>query len=105
MILISLKALCVILAAICKALSDTISPRKGSRLSKRGDFWDIKKQGKFLPLTKYPLDGWHLCNSGMICMFIIAAAIPIQCDWWIEIPAMGVIFIIAFNFVFNKILR
>jgi len=98
------KIILIIVAAICKAIADTISPRK-SKLSEKGDFWNIHKQGKFLPFTKYPLDGWHIFNSIMILCFIVMNVFKTEYQWYITIPLLGFIFILIFNFFYNKILK
>lgn len=106
-----LSALFILLAAICKAVADTLQHHYGSsvfRFSNRR-FWDPAiswKYAKFLPLTKYRLDGWHLANSGMILFFCLAVAVhtPLL-RWWIELPAAGLLFILSFNLFYNKILR
>lgn len=99
-----IKILLIIIAAICKAFADTISPRK-SQLSKRGDFWNIEKKGKMLPFTKYPVDGWHLFNSGMIISLIFANVISFPYIWYVEVPILGIVFILTFNLFYNKILK
>lgn len=98
-----IQMLFICLAAVCKAFADTIAHHKGGIL--KGDFWDMTKQGKFIPFTKYPLDGWHLSNSGMILFFILATLFESLFPWYIQIPISGVYFIVFFNLFYNKILR
>lgn len=97
-----LKLILIALAAICKAMVDTIAFHNGGRF-KGNDFFDINKQGKMFPLTKYPFDAFHLFNSLMI-FFFIAASLFIG-TWYIDIAAMGVVFIIIFNTFFNHIFK
>lgn len=94
--------LLIIIAAISKAFVDTIAFHSGGRF--KSDFFNINKQGKFLPLTKYPFDAFHLFNSLMIVCFITAVSLG-GYRWYIDIPVLGVIFIIVFNIFFNKILK
>lgn len=68
-----LKILFIALAAICKAMVDTIAFHKGGRFL--SDFFNINKQGSFLPFTKYPFDGFHIFNSFMILFFILASCV------------------------------
>lgn len=97
------KALLFILAGCSKATADTISPRK-SELAKKGKFWDIKQKGKYLPLTKYPVDGWHIFGSIYIISAIVGATIP-GYRWYIDIPVEGLIMNISFNIMYYKILK
>lgn len=103
MVNLILKIVCIVVAAICKATADTISPRK-SQLSKKGDFWNITKQGKFFPFTKYPMDGWHIFNSAMIVAFIVSGVFTVPYQWYYVIPTEGILFIIVFNLFYNKVL-
>lgn len=94
--------LLIVLAAISKALADTVAFHGGG-IFKGKDFFDINKQGKFLPLTKYPLDAFHLSNSSMIFSFIIALVFPCDIVWWLEIPILGTAFNLTFNLFWNHI--
>lgn len=97
-----LKALLIIIAAISKAFVDTIAFHRGGKL--KGDFFNINKQGKMLPFTSYPFDGFHLFNSLMIVCFIAAGSLQ-GFRWYVDIPVLGIIFISVFNLFFNKILK
>lgn len=106
MIAIILKFVLVILSAICKAVADTVCFHKGGKL--KGDFWDMTKQGKFLPFTKYPLDGWHLANSGFIIFLVAACVLNLNVGFLtaaIGFVLLGIVFNLVFNLFFNKILR
>lgn len=92
----------IILAAICKALTDTIAFHHGG-IFHADKFFDINTQGKFLPLTKYPLDGFHLSNSMMIVFFIAAVCAPSPIVWYLNIVLLGVVFNLVFNFFWNHI--
>jgi hypothetical protein len=98
---IIIKVLLIIIAAICKAAVVTHHPHT-SRLW--GDFWDLKIRRKFVPFTKYKLDGWHLCNSVMIISFIVAGVLN-GYIWYYDIPSLGVVFILVFNLFYNKIFQ
>jgi hypothetical protein len=86
----------IILAAICKALTDTIAFHRGGVFKGR-KFFDIYAQGEFLPFTKYPLDGFHVTNSLMIVFFVAAVCIPPSLEWYLNIILLGT----AFNLVFD----
>ena len=87
----------IILAAICKALVNTIAFHKGG-IFHGIKFFDITVQGKFLPYTKYPLDGYHVFNSLMITFFLLAI---FGFSWWVIIG--GLLFNVTFNLFWNKI--
>lgn len=97
-------AILILLAAICKAISDTIAHHKDTSIFKTSKFWS--NGGKIIPGTKYKLDGWHLSNSFMIVCFIAAAVLhrPVFAWYW-EIAIGGVVFNLCFNVFYNKILR
>lgn len=92
----------IIISAISKALVDTIAFHQGG-VFKGNNFFDITKQGKMFPLTKYPMDGFHIANSLMILSFIVAVCIPSTIPWWIKFSLLSVIFIITFNIFWNHI--
>lgn len=94
-----IKIIFIVLAALCKAAVDTIIHHGGGKLKVWfGDFFDVNKQGKFLPLTKYPFDGLHVFNSLMILFFLLAITTDL-----ILIVAIGIIFVIAFKFFWDNI--
>lgn len=106
MITIVLKFVLIILSAICKAIADTVCFHKGGKL--KGDFWNIKKQGKLLRYTNYPLDGWHLTNSGFIIFSITACVLNLKVSLLtslIGFVILGITFNLVFKLFFNKILR
>ena len=95
--------LLIAFAAVFKALADTVAFHKGGRFKGR-KFFDINQQGRFLPLTKYPLDAWHLANSAMIVCFIAAAFIG--SGWFvIKVVIAGLVFNVVFNIFWNKIFK
>lgn len=100
------------LAIVSKSIVDTILFHKGGKLPiwfpKWKDFFDIKKQGKFLPLTKFPWDGFHVFNSIMICSFLAIPCLLLPYAWYINVGIWvlsGIIFILKFNLGFNKIFK
>jgi hypothetical protein len=102
MILIIIKIVLIILAAICKAAVDTITHHPHtSKLW--GKFWDVKI-GPIVPYSRYRVNGWHLSNSLMIVCFIVAGVLP-GYKWYYDIPTLGIIFILVFNLFYNKIFQ
>lgn len=99
-----ITAALILLAAICKAIADTIAHHKSTSIFKRSKFWS--NGGKMLPGTKYRFDGWHISNSSMIIFFVVAAVLhePVLA-WYLEIPIAGIGFNLVFNIFYNKILR
>lgn len=96
-------------AAVCKAVSDTISHHFYTSVfrGKNPDFWNPEYSWKVkpLPFTKYPPDAWHLFNSGMIVCFIAAAVFHVKLlPWWAELLIGGAVFNLTFNLFYNKIL-
>lgn len=101
----------ITLAAICKAVADTlahhfyVSAFKGLNQS----FWNPEvswHSAPYLPFTKYKVDAWHLFNSAMI-VFMCAAVVFHQhlLKWWIELLIAGGCWNLAFNVFYNKILQ
>lgn len=92
--------LLITFAAICKAVADTIAHHYYDSVFNGKKFFNPNIQGKKLPFTNYPFDGWHLANSGMIFFFLLAA-FSISLKFLIG----SILFIIVFNVFYNKILR
>lgn len=110
--MIIVTSILVIIAAISKSIVDTILFHRGGKLPiwfpKWKDFFDIRKQGKFLPLTKYPWDGFHVFNSIMIFSFLAIPCILLSYTWYISFGIWvisGLIFNLVFNLGFNKIFK
>lgn len=97
-------AILILLAAICKAIADTIAHHKDTSIFKKSKFWS--NGGKIVKGTKYRFDGWHLSNSLMIICFVVAAVLhePVLAWYW-EILIGGALFNLGFNAFYNKILR
>lgn len=103
--MIVLQILLIAIAAICKAAVDTIVFHGGGKLPKI-PFFDNRVQGRFLPLTKYPLDAKHLGNSLMIVSFILSGALgsaATEGHWIVGFVVLSIIFILIFNLFWNKI--
>lgn len=94
-----LSIIFVICAAVFKAAADRIANHENTPSIFKG-FW--LKQGKFLPFTKYKVDGWHISNSGMICSFI--ALILCTAGWYFYF-ILGGVFIMTFNIFYNHIFK
>ena len=92
-----LQLIYIILAAICKAMTDTIAFHGGGIFHKN-KFFDITTQGEFFPYSKYRIDGFHIFNSLMILFFILAVT---GLNW--KLAVAGIIYILIFNFFWNKI--
>jgi hypothetical protein len=105
-----ITALLIVLAAIFKALADTLQHHFDtsvfSKLNQK--FWNPVvscNYVRFLPFTKYRPDAWHLANSGMIICFIAAASISdsIFSFWLINFVMLGIIFNLIFELFYGKI--
>ena len=105
-----ISLLFILLAAVCKACADTVSHHFGRSVFKDKDpkWWDPSvswQHTKFLPLTKYRADFWHLMNSGVIVCFTLAVVFhEKQLAWPIELFIAGMGFNLVFNVFYNKIL-
>lgn len=98
-------AACVTVAAICKAAADSMAhyPHRWPNTK----FWNVLHPGndKVKRIFNYPVDGWHLANSGMITAFLLAGCWPAPILWYWQIGALGGWFVIAFNFFCNRIFK
>ena len=99
----------IAIAAICKALADTLDHHFDTSKfkNKNRGFWDpniIHKTTK--QVFGYPLDAWHLTNSLQICSWMTLAVIYEPCfNRWIDFCIGGAAFIIVFNLFYNKLFR
>jgi hypothetical protein len=101
----------IFFAALFKSVADTLQHHYDTSIFKHKapKFWNPAisyRYVKFLPLTKYRPDGWHLANSAMIVCFVCAAVLhrPVLA-WYYEILIGGAWFIVVFNTFYNKLLR
>lgn len=95
----------ILLAGFFKAVADTLQHHFSTSIFKHKDprFWDPKISWQhigFIRFTKYRPDAWHLANSLMIFCLVGAAA-----SSWIEFIVGGVLFNVAFNIFYNKLLK
>lgn len=101
----------LVLAGMFKAVADTLIHHFDTSIFRRKDrkFWDPNiswKYAKYLPLTKYKVDAWHLSNTGMIICFCLSVALnTFPYHWLLQFLAAGLIVNISFNLFYNKILR
>jgi hypothetical protein len=106
-----ISLLLILLAAIFKAVADTVMWHYDTSVFKRMpfQFWNPResyKYAKHIPLTTYPVDGWHLANSGMIICFICAAIFHHSVlKWYFEIIIGGVAFNVVFGIFYDHLLR
>ena len=107
-----IAATLIILAAICKAVADTLAHHFDTSIfkKKRQRFWNPAVSSNEAPrIFAYKIDAWHLFNSGMI-IFLVSAVPLHQFDkwhlqWYWEILIGGTLWNIIFNTFYNKILR
>ena len=102
------------IAAICKALSDTLDHHFFTSIfkNKKQSFWNpnvITKTGK--QIFGYPLDVWHISNSiQILCWlslmpvykFVYKSVLP---HWSLDVIVAGLFFNLVFNIFYNKIFR
>lgn len=106
-----LTALFIALAGIFKAVADVLNHKYHDSIFRNLNvkFWmkdESWKHAKKIPFTNYPVDGWHLANSGMITCFCLACALHAKSiDWYWEVLIAGGVFNLSFNLFYNKILR
>lgn len=100
----------ITLAAICKALADTLDHHFDTSVfrGKPRRTWDpnvIQKTNR--KIFGYPLDAWHLTNSLQIAAWLALPILyrPVLPQWWMDYGAGGLLFMIAFNIFYNKIFR
>lgn len=107
--MIWLWIICVAVAAVCKAVADTLDHHFDTSIF-RGlprKWWDPNVVIKSVPqIFGYPLDGWHISNSIQIAAWMAGAVLYRQAwGWWQDIGVGGICFILVFNVFYNKILR
>ena len=105
--------LLIALAAVCKAVSDTLIHHWDTSVFKRlpKKWWkyvdpSISHQLPFIRFTRYRPDLWHLSNSGMQLFFLAAvfAYQPTAFGRWIDFFACSVVVIGVFNLFYNRLL-
>lgn len=102
----------LLFASFFKAVADTLQHHFETSVFKKKDprFWNPNeswKHTRFIPLTKYRADAWHLANSAMIVSFISFGVFytPLKYEWWTEIAAAGILFNLLFGLFYSKLLR
>jgi hypothetical protein len=103
-----LPALLIALAAISKAVADTVAHHFDTSVFKRYKraFWDKNYSADFAKrIFNYKVDAWHLANSFMIVCFVASAPFTPPVEWYYFIPAAGFLYIVVFNLFYNKIFR
>lgn len=103
--------LIILLAAIFKAIADTLQHHYSTSVFRKlpYQYWNPNeswKYIKFIPLTKFRPDAWHLANSAMIVSFILAVIFyEQQLKWFWELAIAGVSFNVIFGLFYDLILR
>lgn len=101
-------ATCLFIAAVCKALADTLADHFDTSIfkNKRHQFWDKAISSDHAKrVFNYKIDAWHLANSLMIVAFITGIYFKPPYEWYYFIPAAGTLFNMVFNTFYNKIFR
>lgn len=109
-----LTPLFVVLAAVSKAVADTLADHFWVSIFKKLNpkFWDkatASDNEKTFWITKYKLDGWHIANS-LIIIFFLLAMVNYQPHLKVYFDALyfilsGIAFNIFFNLFYNRILK
>ena len=109
--MMALTILFIGLAAIFKAISDTLKDHFSISIFRWKDprFWNPNISWKYVGLirfTKYRPDAWHLSNSGMIVSFCLAFVFhkPVLA-WYYELAIAGLWFNLVFNQFYDHILK
>jgi hypothetical protein len=123
--MIYLVVLFWILAAICDAISDTLSHHYYTSIFYRPNNINNTKWTHFfnpqasnisptiIPFTKYKLDAWHLSKSLMIVFFVCSSTFawmsgpPLLNIWWYYLGffiLLGIIWNGIFNIFYNHLL-
>ena len=107
-----IAALFIILAAMMKALADTLAHHFDTSIFKWKDkrFWkpDVSSEWAH-KIFSYKVDAWHLSNSAMIVFMIAAITLhrydKLQLAWYYELVIGGLLWNGIFNTFYNKIFR
>jgi hypothetical protein len=105
------------LAAVCKALADITDHSFELSIfsSLKRSFWDKAESAKvngFIKIwkfkTRYRWDAWHLFNTLMIGLFILAGVLHTRSlSWWtlLELMIALTLYNLVFNRFYNKVFR
>jgi len=102
--------LIVVLAAVCKAISDTLDHHFDTSVfrDRPRRTWDPNQIHRSVKMIfGYPLDAWHIVNSIQICLWL---TLPFVFRGFFGEPVadyilLGFAHLITFNTFYNKIFR
>lgn len=101
------------LAAMFNALMDSVEYETAfekSIFSKLNPKWWCKSISweyvKFLPLTKYRPDAWHLAKSSMVVCIVLALVFSVEVSSKLpHFVILGILWNLSFNLFYNHIFR
>lgn len=104
--------LLISLAAIFKAVADTLDDHFDTSIFRRKDpmVWDanMSKVKKFW-ITNYKPDPWHISNSLLlICLFFAILFNDLDrfgLPWYVDMIGIGIIYNLVFEVFYDKIFR
>jgi hypothetical protein len=107
------SAVFLILAAMFNAVMDSVEYETAfekSIFSSLNPKWWCKSISweyvKFLPLTKYRPDAWHLAKSSMVVCVVLAVVFSIDTVYKLpQFVLLGLIWNMSFNLFYNHIFR
>lgn len=107
------SAILLILAAMFNAVMDSVEYETAfekSIFSKLNPKWWCKSISweyvKFLPLTKYRPDAWHLAKSSMVVFIVLAVVVAAPVSHPVpHFVLLGLIWNMSFNLFYNHIFR
>lgn len=108
-----LSAIFLMLAAMFNALMDSVEYETAfekSIFSNLNPKWWCKSISweyvKFLPLTKYRPDAWHLAKSLMVVFIVLAIVVAVPVSHPLpHFVLLGLIWNMSFNLFYNHIFR
>lgn len=105
-----LSFLFIVLAAIFKAVADTVADHFSVSIFKglNPTFWNKAVSWQYaVRVFNYPVDAWHLSNSAMIACFILSFSLSKgnPAHWLVDFSAAGILFVLVFNVFYNKVLK
>lgn len=105
-----LPPLCIVLAAICKAMADTMDHHFDTSIfrNKPRYIWDPNQvHRKVRMIAGYPMDAWHIVNTVQLGCWLLLPLVyrPLLPSKWMDYGAGGLIFILVFNTFYNKIFK
>lgn len=111
-----ISAIFIMIAAICKSISDTIEFHFYTSVFKNlnQNFWNPEKSWNHAKrIFAYPLDAWHISNSLALSCFLLAMIFyinltPIKNQTLskiVDFTLLSIISIAVFNLFFNHLLN